>query len=140
MTLRYLLDTSVLSEPVTKKPSQEIVDRLARESHQCAIPAPAWHELQYGCERLPLGNRRNALQSYLANVLNPSFQILPYDELAALRHAIERARLECSGKTPPFVDGQIAAIALTHHLAVVTRNVRDFVPFAGLQIENWASR
>jgi len=33
-----------------------------------------------------------------------------YNEDAAKWHACERARLQSIGKTPPFVDGQIAAI------------------------------
>lgn len=111
-----------------------------RLGSQCAIPAPVWHELQYGSERLPEGKRRDVLQSYFAEVVAPSFEVLPYDDVAALRHAIERARLERAGKTPPFVDGQIAAIALTHNLVLVTRNVRDFSPFTGLKIENWGTR
>jgi tRNA(fMet)-specific endonuclease VapC len=43
------------------------------------------------------------------------------------------------GKTPPFVDGQIAAIALTHALALVTANPKDFKSFKGLTVLNWAS-
>jgi tRNA(fMet)-specific endonuclease VapC len=67
-----------------------------------------------------------------------SFTILPYDEAAALRHAAERARLERAGSTIPFVDGQIAAIALVNDLVLVTGNLRDFAAFTTLQVENWA--
>ncbi|MDJ0634050.1 MAG: hypothetical protein QNJ34_12745 [Xenococcaceae cyanobacterium MO_188.B29] len=41
------------------------------------------------------------------------------------------------GKTPAFVDGQIAAIAYTNQLILVANNVSDFQDFQGLQIENW---
>jgi len=41
------------------------------------------------------------------------------------------------GRTPPFVDGQIAAIAFVHGLVLITRNEDDFVAFEELQIENW---
>lgn len=67
-----------------------------------------------------------------------SFTILPYDEAAAKHHAAERARLEESGTTPPFVHGQIAAIARVNELVLVTGNVKDFAPFTGLKVENWA--
>ncbi len=137
MTLLYLLDTSIVSEPATKKPVQATIARLTKLAAQCAIAAPVWHELQYGCERLAAGTRRDALRDYLADVVSTSFPILPYDAAAALRHAMERARLESSGRTPPFVDGQIAAIALIHNLTLVTRNLRDFSCFAGLRVENW---
>jgi tRNA(fMet)-specific endonuclease VapC len=37
---------------------------------------------------------------------------------------------------PAFVDGQIAAIAATQGLVLVTRNISDFVAFDGLQLLN----
>jgi tRNA(fMet)-specific endonuclease VapC len=45
--------------------------------------------------------------------------------------------LVSAGKTPPFVDGQIAAIAAVHGLVLVTRNVRDFLSFSGVRVESW---
>jgi tRNA(fMet)-specific endonuclease VapC len=136
---RYLLDTSIVSAPILQTPVAQVVEKLKDLGHQCAIAAPVWHELQYGCQRLPAGKRRASLAAYLAQVVHTAFPILPYDEAAALKHALERARLEASGKSAPFVDGQIAAIALVHDLILVTRNARDFTRFAGLKIEDWAS-
>jgi tRNA(fMet)-specific endonuclease VapC len=136
--LRYLLDTNIVSQPVAKKPASGVLRRLRAAAHQCAIAAPVWHELQYGCERLPASKRRQALEDYLADVVQLSFTILPYDEAAALRHAAERARLERAGSTISFVDGQIAAIALVNDLVLVTGNLRDFAAFTTLQVENWA--
>jgi tRNA(fMet)-specific endonuclease VapC len=63
--------------------------------------------------------------------------ILPYDADAADWHAAERARLAFAGRVPPFVDGQIAAIAVTRGLTLVTANVADFRPFAGLTVIDW---
>ncbi len=63
--------------------------------------------------------------------------ILPYDERAAEWHAKERARLSLKGRTPSFVDGQIAAIAKVNGLVLVTRNTTDFKSFSKLVIENW---
>ena len=77
----------------------------------CAICAPVWHELQFGVQRLPRGKRRTALQTFLNDVVRPTLPILPYDERAAAWHGAERARLERAGKKPPFVSGQVAAIA-----------------------------
>jgi predicted nucleic acid-binding protein len=61
------------------------------------------------------------LQEYLAEVVHPAFQIVPYDEVAPLRHATERARLESAGTPVPFVGGQIAATALVSNLILVAR-------------------
>ena len=136
--LRYLLDTNIVSQPVAKTPAESVLRKLRRIGDQCAIATPVWHELQFGCKRLPPGKRREALEDYLTEVVQVSFPILPYDEASAKRHAIERARLEEAGTTTPFVDGQIAAIALVNDLVLVTGNVRDFAPFTGLVVESWA--
>lgn len=136
--LRYLLDTNIVSQPVSKMPAEGVLRKLQTAADQCAIAAPVWHELQYGCRRLPAGKRREALEDYLAEVVQTTFPILPYDTVAAKRHATERARLENIGMAIPFVDGQIAAIALVHELVLVTGNLRDFAAVAGLRVENRA--
>lgn len=41
------------------------------------------------------------------------------------------------GKIPAFGDSQIASIAFTNDLVLVTNNVSDFQDFDGLKIENW---
>ena len=140
MTLRYLLDTTIVSSPVVKVPNSEIVKRLDEHGHESAIGTPVWHELIYGCARLPRGKRRSALESYLHDVVQVSFPILPYDEVAAAWHGRERARLEGVGKSAPYVDGQIAAIAHANGLVLVTVNARDFTPFRDLTVENWSRR
>lgn len=140
MTLRYLLDTSIVSTPVSKKPDAAIVRRLDQHGPECAIAAPVWHELTYGCRRLPRGKRRAALEIYLRDVVRASFPVLPYDEAAAMWHGEERARLEALGRPTPFVDGQIAAIAHANGLILVTTNTKDFARFKELTVENWSRR
>jgi tRNA(fMet)-specific endonuclease VapC len=140
VTSRYLLDTSIVSVPLVRAPNARVIDRLAAHGHESAIAAPVWHELVFGCARLPRGKRRLALESYLYDVVQPSFPILPYDDVAAAWHAQERARLEAVGRSPPYVDGQIAAIAHAHDLCVVTTNAKDFARFKDLSVEDWSQR
>lgn len=140
MTLGYLLDTSIISSPISTTPNPEIVRRVSQHASQCAIGAPVWHELVYGCTRLPHGKRRAALEAYLEEVVHASFPILPYDEPAAAWHAAERARLDGLGRPAPYVDGQIAAIAHINGLALVTTNIKDFHRFKDLRVENWSKR
>jgi tRNA(fMet)-specific endonuclease VapC len=137
MTLKFLLDTTIISAPVAKVPNRRVVRKLEQHGQYCAIPAPVWHELVYGCSRLPAGKRRDALEEYLQAVVRRSFPILPYDDVAAERHGRERARLEGGGKTPPFVDGQIAAIAHSQGLTLVTANRDDFRYFDELELADW---
>ena len=140
MTARYLLDTSIVSVPLVRAPNAGVIDRLADHSHESAIAAPVWHELVFGCARLPRGKRRSSLESYLYDVVQPSFPILPYDDVAAAWHAQERARLEAAGRAPPYVDGQIAAIAHANDLCLVTTNGKDFAGFKDLAVEDWSGR
>lgn len=126
--------------PISKRPNPRVLQRLDVDGAECAIAAPVWHELTYGCRRLSRGKRRTALEVYLRDVVRPSFPILPYDEAAAEWHGEERARLESVGRPAPFVDGQIAAIAHVHGLVLVTGNQQDFERFNGLTLENWSMR
>jgi tRNA(fMet)-specific endonuclease VapC len=45
--------------------------------------------------------------------------------------------LTSQGRTPSYVDSQIAAIARVHNLILVTRNTDDFADFVDLTVENW---
>ncbi len=96
-----------------------------------------WHELRYGAERLPASRRRIAIERYLDDVVGATIPILDYDRDAAAWHAGERARLAARGETPPFADGQIAAIARVNDLIIVTFNDVDFERFEGILILNW---
>ena len=93
MTIRFLLDTSIVSSPISKAPNPVIVKHLESAGHECAIAADR-----------------------------------------------ERARLEGLGRPAPYVDGQIAAIALVNDLVLVTANVKDFARFKALEVENWSRR
>ena len=136
--MRYLLDTNVLSEPVKPTPNARVLRRWRENADRICTAAPVWSELLFGCYRLPDSKRRERFEHYVREILEPSFLVLPYDARAADWHAAERARLGSVGKTPPFSDGQIAAVARTQDLILVTRNVRDFTDFEGLTIEDWA--
>jgi tRNA(fMet)-specific endonuclease VapC len=46
-------------------------------------------------------------------------------------------RLEALGRTLPYADGQIAAIAVVNALTLVTVNVRDFRDIEGVRVEDW---
>ena len=135
--MRYLLDTNVVSEPVKSPPNASVLKRLEQHGTELAISSITWHELLCGVDRLPAGRKRDFLVSYLNTIIAPAMPILPYDDAAGLWHANERVRLEKLGMRRPFADGQIAAIAASNQLVLVTRNVKDFEAFQGIQMENW---
>lgn len=137
--LSYLLDSNILSEPSRPRPDGQVQSRLEAHRHEICTAAPILHEMHYGLARMPEGARKQQLIRYVYQVLRQPLTILPYDREAALWHAAERARLESRGRTPPYVDGQIAAIAKVNALTLVTRNTGDFDEFVDLKVQNWFS-
>lgn len=137
MSLKYLLDTNVVSEPLRPIPNERVLAKLKRHQDLLAIPSLVWHELLFGCYRLPASAKRKTIESYLYQVVAATIPILSYDEKAATWHAAERARLSVAGKTPTFVDGQIAAVAAVNDLVLVTFNVADYRHFTNLSVQNW---
>jgi tRNA(fMet)-specific endonuclease VapC len=136
MSLKFLLDTNILSEPARPIPNANVLHKLDIHKSEVAISSVVAHELLYGCLRMPESKRREYLRNYIyESVLN--LPVFDYDFKAAQWHAQERARLSQIGKTPAFVDGQIASIAFCNNLILVTNNVSDFEFFNGLSVENW---
>lgn len=137
MKHRYLLDTNIISEPTRLTPNVKVSARIQQYRYEIATASVVWHELLFGCQRLPDSRKRQRLEAYLYDVVERTIPILPYVKIAAEWHAQERARLSRIGLSPAFVDGQIAAIAKINGLIIVTANMADFENFDGVVIENW---
>lgn len=137
MTLNYLLDTNILSEARRAKPNQTVMENLELHKNEMATATIVIHELLYGCFRLPASKKRQDLENYINDVILSQLPIFDYDIKSAQYHARERSRLSKIGQTPAFADGQIASIASTNNLVLVTNNVSDFKSFNQLTIENW---
>ena len=113
-----------------------VLHKLDIHKSEVVVSSVVIHELLHGCLRLPESKRRESLWNYIhESVLN--LPVLDYDLKAAQWHAQERARLSKIGKTPAFVDGQIASIAYCSNLILVTNNVSDFEFLNNLKVENW---
>jgi tRNA(fMet)-specific endonuclease VapC len=135
--IRFLLDTNILSEPLRPQPNLIVMQQLIDRSEELATAAVVYHEMLFGLRRLPESKRRQAIAAYLQEEIEAKLVILPYDAEAANWHAAERARLVGAGRTPPFLDGQIAAIAVVNELILVTNNTSDYADFQQLQLQNW---
>lgn len=137
MSLKFLLDTNVISEPAKPEPNPAVMRRLRRHENEVAIASVVWHELKYGVARMPESRRKDRIQEFFRTVILGTIPILDYNQTAAEWHAHERARLGSQGLMPPFADGQIAAVAQTYGLTLVTCNVADFKRFDSLRIVTW---
>lgn len=137
VTPRYLLDTNVISEVAREKPNPSVMRKLERHNDELVIASIVWHELIFGCHRLPPSEKRTFLEGFLSDLAKSSMPVLPYDASAAAWHGRERARLSQLGLTPAFADGQIASIAKVHDLILVTNNTRNYRHFDKVKMENW---
>ena len=138
MSIRYLLDTNVLSEPIKSRPNALVLESLSEHDGELATCAVVWHELSFGAARLAASKKRRAIEAYLAEAVGAVLPVLPYDQEAASWHARERARLGKRGRSPSAADGQIAAVASVNDLVLVTANVKDFRRFRDLVVEDWS--
>ncbi len=93
MTLRYLLDTNVLSEPLHPQPNPAVMEKLRLHQQEIATASIVCHELLLGCQRLGESKKRRTIEIYLQEVVQPHIPILPYNQAAATWHAQERTRL-----------------------------------------------
>jgi len=137
--LKYLLDTNIISEPARVNPNQAVLEALQRCDETWCTCAIVWRELYYGIERMPDSRKKAHIAVYLRQLEESSLQILPFDTQAARWLATEQVRLERQGKTPSYADSEIASIAVTQGLTLVTRNTSDFLNFNRLLVENWFS-
>ena len=136
----FLLDTNVVSELLRPSPDAGVEtwigDLRATDPYVSAIGEA---ELRYGVAILPTGRRQTALASAIEAILREDFvnRILPFDSHAAREYADNSAARRSAGRTVAPPDGQIAGIARSRDMTVVTRNVRDFADMAIEVIDPW---
>ena len=132
----FLLDTNIFAALSRPKPHRSVERAFTKHAGELVTASLVVHEMWFGIERLPRSRRRTELERFMTEVV-AGVRVLPYGERAARWHALERARLTAAGRPPPFLDGQIAAVAAVHDATVVTANAAHFAPFDGIRVENW---
>ncbi|MBI2799849.1 MAG: type II toxin-antitoxin system VapC family toxin [Gammaproteobacteria bacterium] len=137
MVAGYLLDTNVLSEFMRPTPEPRVLRWFeAQQGLKFLTTAVTRAELLLGVALLPPGKRRDRIALAIEQTFEEDFagNCLPFDTAAAGEYAILVAARVRAGKPISTEDAQIAAIALTNGLTLVTRNHKDFVAIAGLAL------
>jgi predicted nucleic acid-binding protein len=124
--MRYLLDTNIVSEVSKKHPSGKVLNFLQANETQCAVPAIVVAERYQGANLAPPERRAALLQAVDDFRSEFANRILPFDAEAAEAWGEYVSRAALKNKPRSYPDTQIAAIALTHSLTIVTRNTEDF--------------
>lgn len=75
---RFLLDTNVISEPLRPQPNAAVIQRLQQYQGEFAIASVTWHELLFGCYRLPASKRRTPTHPYLLNKNSHIIAVISY--------------------------------------------------------------
>ena len=140
VTATFLLASNIISELSKPAPNKKVLGLLTTNKSVSAIAAVSYFGMLHGVLSLPDGKRKERLAAYLAETVVPFYPFIPYDFNAAEAHAKITSSLESAGRPMPLIDSQIAAVALSRNLILVTQNVKDFAPvqeFFPLRIENW---
>lgn len=126
----FVLDTNVASELMRPVPAPAVAAWIAqRDAEVLFLTAVGEAELRYGIAILPVGRRRTTLEASMTRWLSLGFaeRILPFDSAAAWAFAEIAAARRIAGRPIGEADCQIAAIARSRGMAVVTRNGPRFL-------------
>jgi tRNA(fMet)-specific endonuclease VapC len=90
-------------------------------------------ELYHGAEKSQATQKNLlAIEDFVARL-----EVLDYDHSAAAHYGDIRAALERAGTPIGVNDLHIAAQARSAGLILVSNNLSEFTPVAGLRLENW---
>ncbi len=124
-----ILDTNALSAFVDGDPA--VGARLA-SGDLPSLPVIVIGEFRYG---IAASRHRIAYEGWLTEHLQ-AFDILPVTEATTRAYAHIRTTLKRMGRPVPANDAWIAALALQHRLAILSRDVHfDHIP--GIRREGW---
>jgi len=136
--MMFVLDTNVLSELMSPRGAMAVVEWTNSVSRSDLFTtAVNQAEILYGLAIMPKGRKRADRIAQADGMFASDFQerILPFDERAAGHYADIAATRERLGRPIQPVDAQIAGIARAHGMAVVTRDIGDFVE-CGIDVIN----
>ena len=136
MSFAYLLDTSVLSQPLKDQPLRGVQRRWTPErSSQLCTSAICQAELLRGLEMRQSEKLWRRYRDYLEGEVT----ILPFDAQVAGIYARLCAQLQITGSRRDMADLLIAAAAIAADLTLATLNARHFQNLGGLRMEDWTN-
>lgn len=137
--MRYLLDTSIISEFAKPKPDKNLLAWLeATPEQRLHMSVVTLGELQQSISQLPVSANRQHIQAWLDDGLRVRFgeRLLALGSEEWLLWGHLRGAAQQKGFQLPVVDGLIAATALYHRLVLVTRHESVFSKLSELQVVN----
>ena len=138
----YLIDTNAISELAKPAPSLKVQQWFRdADPNTLYVSAMTFGEIRLGIENLPAGKRRSDLEVWFEVGLPAWFasNLLPITPAIADRWGRLTIQAKRKGITVATADGLIAATALEHDFALVTRNLNDFTGLGLTLLDPWYS-
>lgn len=133
--MAFLLDTSVYSQPLRRKPVESALARWQQVGDaECRVCAVSLAEVEWG---LHLEGRSARWSKYKA-LLDGRLTVLDTDLESWRGFAQIKARQQQLGQPVADLDLLVAAVAKRHQLIVATLNRSDFSRVEGLAWEDWS--
>lgn len=133
--INYLLDTNICIYLIKKHPP-EVLARFQRiQLKQLHVSTISLFELYYGIEKNN-SHQRNlvALEKFIAPLTIIDFTLEAAKKSEKIRNVLQK-----QGTPIGAYDIQIAAIALSLNMTLLTNNTREFERVKGLKLDNWVS-
>jgi len=131
--IRYLLDTNICIYLIKKHPPEVLARCQQIQLKQRHITTITLFELYYGIEK---NNSQQRNLAALENFIAP-LTVVDFTLDAAKKAAKIRSNLQKLGTPIGAYDIQIAAIAMSLNMTLLTNNTREFERVKGLELENW---
>lgn len=132
---KYLLDTSVYSQPLRRKPVLRALERWRDAGDAaCRASVVSVAEVEFGLNL----EENPARQEKYEGLLERRLEVLEVDAAVWAAFAKMKARQHKLGAVVADLDLLIAATAMTHRLTVATLNAKDFSKIEGLAWEDWS--
>ena len=131
--MKYLLDTNICIYIINKRPASILDIIRSKHPDEISISTITIAELNYGAAR-----SRHPHQNRIAifEFLIP-FNLLDFDQQAALYYGKIRKKLESKGTPIGPMDLLLASQALAYNLIFVSNNIKEFKRVENLHVDNW---
>lgn len=133
--MKYLLDTNIISEFISKKPNQKVLNYInSLDENNIYLSVITLGEIRFGIEKLDKEHQSKKIEilsSWLDNDLMQRFEgrIVDIDKETMLQWGKINGELQKIGRPMPIMDSLIASSCLVEDFVLITRNIKDFYSF-----------
>ena len=127
--MKYLLDTNIISELITKQPDQMVLEFLSSiDENDTYLSVITLGEIKAGIENVKNIDKKDKLLQWLNKDLLTRFhnRIVTIDLDTMLIWGKINQNLKSIGKPLPIMDSLIASSCIYNEFTLITRNEKDF--------------